>query len=78
MENDLIPSMGIPYEGLEIYGLSKTNMVRNAKNIRCIRKSYKRCLEIMDEFKPDAVIAFGGYVTLPVCLAAKKSTLQSE
>lgn len=26
----------------------------------------------MDEFKPDAVIAFGGYVTLPVCLAAKK------
>ncbi len=72
MENDLIPSMGIPYEGIEIYGLSKTNMVRNAKNINCIRKSYKRCLEIMDEFKPDAVIAFGGYVTLPVCLAAKK------
>ena len=72
MENDLIPSLGIPYEGIEIYGLSKTNMIRNIKNIRCIRKSYKRCLEIMDEFKPDAVIAFGGYVTLPVCLAAKK------
>ena len=72
MENDLIPSMGIPYEGIEIYGLSKTNMIRNVKNINCIRKSYKRCLEIMDEFKPDAVIAFGGYVTLPVCMAAKK------
>lgn len=72
MENDLIPSMGIPYEGIEIYGLSKTNMIRNAKNIKCIRKSYKRCLDIMDEFKPDAVIAFGGYVTLPVCLAARK------
>jgi UDP-N-acetylglucosamine--N-acetylmuramyl-(pentapeptide) pyrophosphoryl-undecaprenol N-acetylglucosamine transferase len=72
MENDLIPSMGIPYEGIEIYGLSKTNMIRNVKNLKCIRKSYKRCLEIMDEFKPDAVIAFGGYVTLPVCMAAKK------
>ena len=34
--------------------------------------SYKKCLKIIDEFKPDAVIAFGGYVTLPVCLAAKK------
>ena len=72
MENDLIPGMGIPYEGIEIYGLSKTNMIRNVKNIHCIRKSYNRCLEIMDEFKPDAVIAFGGYVTLPVCLAARK------
>ena len=72
MENDLIPSLGIPYEGIEIYGLSKTNMVRNIKNINCIKKSYNKCLSIMDEFKPDAVIAFGGYVTLPVCLAAKK------
>lgn len=72
MESDLIPSMGIPYEGLEIYGLSKTNMIRNAKNLKCISSSYKKCLQIIDDFKPDAVIAFGGYVTLPVCLAAKK------
>ena len=72
MENDLIPSMGIPYEGIEIYGLSKTNIIRNFKNIGCIIKSYRRCLKIMDEFKPDAVIAFGGYVTFPVCMAAKK------
>ena len=72
MENDIIPSMGIPYVGLEIYGLSKTNMLRNIKNIKCIISSYKKCLQIMDEFKPDAVIAFGGYVTLPVCLAARK------
>lgn len=76
MENDLVPSLGIPYEGLEIYGLSKKNMLRNIKNILCIKKAYKRCLEIMDEFKPDAVIAFGGYVTLPVCLAAKKKGIK--
>ena len=72
MENDLIPSMGIPYRGIDIYGLSKTDMIRNIKNVGCIIKSYDECLKIMDEFKPDAVIAFGGYVTLPVCLAAKK------
>ena len=72
MENDLIPGMGIPYEGLEIYGLSKTNMVRNIKNVKCIKDAYNKCLKIMDDFNPDAVIAFGGYVTLPVCLAAKK------
>jgi len=72
MENDLIPSMGIPYEGIEINGFSKKNILKNIKNIRLIRNSYKKCLKIMDEFKPDAVIAFGGYVTFPVCLAAKK------
>ena len=72
MESDLIPSLGIPYEGIEIYGLSKTNLIRNIKNLKCIKNSYNRCLDIMDEFKPDAVIAFGGYVTLPVCLAARK------
>ena len=76
MESDLIPGMGIPYEGLEIYGLSKTDMIRNIKNLKCIKKSYNRCLEIMDEFKPDAVIAFGGYVTLPVCLAAHKKGIK--
>jgi len=76
MEADLIPSLGIPYKGLTIYGLSKTNIKRNIKNINCIRKSYNECLKIMDEFKPDAVIAFGGYVTLPVVLAAKKKNVK--
>lgn len=76
MENDLIPSMGIPYKGIDIYGLSKTNMIRNIKNVGCIIKSYDECLKIMEEFKPDAVIAFGGYVTLPVCLAAKKKGIK--
>lgn len=76
MENDLVPSLGIPYEGLEIYGLSKTDMIRNVKNVLCIKNAYKRCLQVMDEFKPDAVIAFGGYVTLPVCMAAKKKGIK--
>ena len=60
MEKDLIPSMGIPYKGINIYGLSKTDMIRNIKNVGCIIKSYDECLKIIDEFKPDAVIAFGG------------------
>lgn len=72
MENELIPNMGIPYESIEIYGLFKKNLVKNAKNVKNIVSAYKKCLKIMDNFKPDAVIAFGGYVTLPVCLAARK------
>jgi len=71
MENDLIPSLGIPYVGIEAYGLSK-NVIKSAKALKAVKQSYKKCLNVIDEFKPDAVIAFGGYVTIPVCLAAHK------
>lgn len=71
MESDLIPSLDIPYKSLEIYGLSK-NIVKDIKNINCILKSIKESKKIIKDFKPNAVIAFGGYVTLPVILAAKK------
>lgn len=71
MESKLIPQRGIPYEGIEIYGLSK-NMIKNIKNIFLIGNSYKKCIKILKEFKPDLVLGFGGYVTFPVIYAAKK------
>jgi UDP-N-acetylglucosamine--N-acetylmuramyl-(pentapeptide) pyrophosphoryl-undecaprenol N-acetylglucosamine transferase len=76
MENELVPSLGIPFKSIEIYGLTK-NMVKNIKNIKCIIKAYKECLKIMKEFKPDAVIAFGGYVSFPVIMAAKKLKIKT-
>lgn len=75
MESVLIPSKGIPYKAIEVYGLKK-NVINNIKNISHIFKSYKECLKIMKEFKPDIVLAFGGYVTLPVILAARKLNIK--
>lgn len=72
MEKDIVPEAGIKYVPIEIYGLSKTNMIRNVKNIFLIKKAKKKCLEIIKEFKPDIVIGVGGYVTYPVIWAAKK------
>lgn len=71
MESEIVPSLGIKYEGLEIYGLSK-NLPKNIKNVKCIMSSYKKCKKIMKTFKPDYVIGFGGYVTFPVIMAAHK------
>ena len=76
MESTLIPEKGIDYVGIEIYGLSKTNILRDIKNIKCIIKSYKTCNKIMKEYKPDYVIGFGGYVTLPVLLAAHNNNIR--
>ncbi len=72
MEKDLIPKRGIKYEALEIYGISKANMLRNIKNVYLILKAQKKCREIIKKFKPDIVIGVGGYVTYPVIKTANK------
>lgn len=72
MEKDIVPKMGIKYEAIEIYGFSKTQIIRDFKNIFLINKAIKKCKSIMEEFKPDVVIGVGGYVTYPVIKAAHK------
>ncbi|MBE6154517.1 MAG: undecaprenyldiphospho-muramoylpentapeptide beta-N-acetylglucosaminyltransferase [Firmicutes bacterium] len=76
MESEIIPKRGIPYEGIEIYGLSK-NIFKDIKNIFLINNSYKKCVKILKDFKPDIVMGFGGYVTFPVIYAAKKLNIKT-
>ena len=71
MEKDIVPTKGIPYEAIEIYGFSK-NFFKNFKTVGCVLKSYKKCKNIIKKFNPDVVIGVGGYVTSPVIYAAKK------
>ena len=72
MEKDIVPKRNIRYEELEIYGFSKKDIKRDLKNIILIRKAYKKCLKLMEEFKPDIVLGIGGYVTYPVIKADSK------
>jgi len=71
MESEIVPSKGIPYKGITVHGIKK-NIIKDFKNIFDINSSIKECKKIIDEFKPDAVVGFGGYVTFPVILAAHK------
>jgi len=72
MEKDLIPSLGINYEGIEISGLKRSLTLKNITVIGKFLKSYKKCKKIIKQFNPDIVIGTGGYVTAPVIYAAKK------
>lgn len=72
MEKDIVPKEGIPYKEIEMYGFSKTKPLSNLRCISCLSKGYKKCKKIIKEFKPDIVIGVGGYVTVPVILAASK------
>lgn len=72
MEKDLIPSLGIPYEGIEITGFIRKLTLENFKTLFLFLKARKKCLKIIEDFKPDVVIGAGGYVTAPVIWAAHK------
>ena len=72
MEKDLIPSMGIPYEALEMTGFIRKLTLENFKTLSRFIKARQKALKIIKEFNPDIVIGTGGYVTAPVIWAAKK------
>ena len=72
MEKDLIPSLGIPYEEIEITGFVRKFTFENLKTISLFLKAKKKCLQIIRNFNPDVVIGAGGYVTAPVIWAAHK------
>jgi len=77
MENKIVPEHNIPYQSLKIYGFSKSDILRDIKNVGYLVSAYSKCLNIMQEFKPDIVVGVGGYVTLPVILAAKKLKIKT-
>ena len=72
MEKEIVPKNNIPFQSIEIYGFNRKNILKNFKTINCLFKSYRKCKKIIKEFNPDVVIGVGGYVTVPVILAANK------
>ena len=69
MEKDIVPNMGIDYVGIKMNGLSKSpkKLFQFVKNTV---SGLSKCKKIMKNFNPDVVIGVGGYITVPVILAA--------
>ncbi len=76
MEKDIVPKNGIPYYGIEIYGLSK-NIFKDIKDVFLILKAKKEIKKKILEFKPDVVLGIGGYVTYPVLSTAHKMHIKT-
>lgn len=72
MEKDIIPKLGIKFEGIEMKGLNRKNVFSNFSVLNKFRLAIKRAKEIIKEFNPDVVIGAGGYITAPVLYAAHK------
>ena len=70
LESQLIPSLNIPFIGLELRGLNRKQPLKNIKVFKQYKKAIKESKKIISEFKPDIVIGTGGYITAPVVKAA--------
>lgn len=76
MEARLVPAAGFDFKTIEISGfqrkLNLENIKRNIGTLSKLLKSSSQAKKIIEEFKPDVVVGFGGYVSGPVLRTASK------
>ena len=76
MEARLVPAAGFNFRTIDISGfqrkLSVTNIKRNFSTLSKLLKSSHQAKKILEEFSPDVVVGFGGYVSGPVVRMAAK------
>lgn len=71
IERKLIEGAGIPYDGISSGKLRRYFDVKNFTDPFRVLKGYAEALHLMKKYRPDAVFSKGGFVAVPVVLAAK-------
>ncbi len=69
IEAQIIPQQGYSFEGITAAAFNNTSFISKFARARVLYSAYKTCLKIIDNYQPDIVVGFGGYVTVPVVLA---------
>lgn len=71
MEMDRIPDAGYTIIGIDIAGYNRSSLLKNISLPLKLVKSYFQVKNILNSFRPDAVLGVGGYATLPVLRIAQ-------
>ena len=66
MEMEKVPQAGYKIEGIPIAGFNRSSLIKNIGLPWKLLKSFFRVRQIVNGFKPDAVIGVGGYSSFPV------------
>lgn len=72
IEKKLIEELGIPYTGISSGKLRRYMSAKNFSDPFRVIKGYGEAKRFIKEYKPDIVFSKGGFVSVPVVLAAKK------
>lgn len=71
IEKKLIEEIGIPYKGISSGKLRRYMSAKNFSDPFRVIKGYFEARKFIKEYKPDIVFSKGGFVSVPVVLAAK-------
>ena len=75
IEKELIEAQGIPYYGISSGKLRRYFDVKNFSDPFKVLKGYGQAKKLMRKIKPDVVFSKGGFVSVPVVLAAKAKNI---
>jgi UDP-N-acetylglucosamine--N-acetylmuramyl-(pentapeptide) pyrophosphoryl-undecaprenol N-acetylglucosamine transferase len=75
LEAQVIPRHGIPFQAIPAAGLYTDAIWRNLRLPYVMPWAYVLAARAIRRFRPDAVVGTGGYVTVPVILAAARRGL---
>ena len=66
----IIPKLKVPFYNLDSGKFDRKNLWPTIQNIPKIVVSFFKALSLINQIKPDIVVSFGGYVSVPVIVAA--------
>jgi UDP-N-acetylglucosamine--N-acetylmuramyl-(pentapeptide) pyrophosphoryl-undecaprenol N-acetylglucosamine transferase len=72
IEKDLIEKLKIPYYGISSGKLRRYLDIKNFSDPFKVWKGYREAKKLLKKLNPDVVFSKGGFVAVPVVLAAKK------
>ena len=72
IERNLIEEVGIPYYGIASGKLRRYFDIKNFSDPLKVLKGYRESCKLIKHLKPDIVFSKGGFVAVPVVLAAKQ------
>ncbi len=75
IEKKLIEEMGIPYHGIATGKLRRYFDLKNFSDPFRVIKGFSQAKALMKELKPDVVFSKGGFVSVPVVLAASSKKI---
>ena len=75
IEKKLIEELGIPYYGIASGKLRRYFDVKNFSDPFRVMKGFLEAKKLMKQLKPDVVFSKGGFVTVPVVIAASRKKI---
>ncbi len=75
LENRVVPEAGYPLELIPPVPLPRKPNADLVKVPARLRRAVKDTLEVVDRIRPDVVVGYGGYVSMPAYLAARRRKL---